>query len=124
MTEGIYGAMCEGIVHAALDGYNGTVLCYGQTASGKTHTQIGTPADPGITILGLTDVFRLVELRQRGGTGTGTGTGNGAASTYTVTASYLEIYNERIYDMLAPVIETLYGLFCAPVRGSEANAAE
>ena len=34
------------------------------------------------------------------------------------------IYYSLASAEVAPVIETLYGLFCAPVRGSEANAAE
>lgn len=33
------------IVHAVLNGYNGTVLAYGQTGSGKTHTLLGAIDD-------------------------------------------------------------------------------
>lgn len=33
------------IVHAVLNGYNGTVLAYGQTGSGKTHTLLGNIED-------------------------------------------------------------------------------
>ncbi len=33
------------IVHAVLNGYNGTVLAYGQTGSGKTHTLLGSIED-------------------------------------------------------------------------------
>lgn len=37
------------IVHAVLeDGYNGTIMAYGQTSAGKTHTMFGTGAQRGI----------------------------------------------------------------------------
>ena len=33
------------IVDSVLDGYNGTILAYGQTSSGKTHTMFGEDCD-------------------------------------------------------------------------------
>lgn len=33
------------IVDSVLDGYNGTILAYGQTSSGKTHTMLGEDLD-------------------------------------------------------------------------------
>ena len=38
------------VVDSALDGMNATVMAYGHTSSGKTHTMLGTPAEPGIII--------------------------------------------------------------------------
>jgi centromeric protein E len=36
-------------VHSVLeDGYNGTIMAYGQTSAGKTHTMFGASAAPGI----------------------------------------------------------------------------
>lgn len=39
--EQIYALVAKEIVQDALDGYNGTVLAYGQTSTGKTHTMLG-----------------------------------------------------------------------------------
>ena len=40
-----------------LDGYNGTIFCYGQTNSGKTHTMLGNSLDPGILTCSIGDIF-------------------------------------------------------------------
>ena len=34
-------------------GYHGAVVAYGPTATGKTHTMQGTPADPGVIPLAV-----------------------------------------------------------------------
>ena len=39
--EDIYSFGVKGIIDSVLDGYNGTVLAYGQTSSGKTYTMQG-----------------------------------------------------------------------------------
>ena len=38
MTEPVYKAMVVPLVKQAIEGYNGTMMVYGQTSSGKTHT--------------------------------------------------------------------------------------
>jgi kinesin family protein 3/17 len=40
----IYEETALPIVRAAMEGYNGTVFCYGQTGTGKTHTMEGSSA--------------------------------------------------------------------------------
>ena len=40
-TDEVHDAMGEPIVDAVVDGYNGTLFAYGQTASGKTYTLMG-----------------------------------------------------------------------------------
>ncbi|CAM9556821.1 unnamed protein product, partial [Ectocarpus sp. 12 AP-2014] len=37
------------LVLSAVDGYNSTIFAYGHTGSGKTHTMMGTPSQPGMT---------------------------------------------------------------------------
>lgn len=37
----VYDITVKPIVDSVLDGYNGTILAYGQTSSGKTHTMFG-----------------------------------------------------------------------------------
>ena len=45
----------------ALKGYNVTVLAYGQTSSGKTHTIRGNMEAPGIIPLTAKELFRTIE---------------------------------------------------------------
>ncbi|KAG7488823.1 hypothetical protein MATL_G00037980 [Megalops atlanticus] len=39
--EEVYNSVARNVVLAALDGYNGTVMCFGQTGAGKTYTMTG-----------------------------------------------------------------------------------
>lgn len=39
--EEVYRIVANDIVRAAFQGLNGTIFCYGQTASGKTYTCVG-----------------------------------------------------------------------------------
>ncbi len=45
--------MIPGVLH----GLNATVFVYGATGSGKTHTMVGSSADPGLMILSMNDIF-------------------------------------------------------------------
>jgi centromeric protein E len=83
----VYRTMCEDIVRGSLDGVNGTVFAYGQTSSGKTHTIRGTQAEPGVVGLSIAQVFAAIR----------------AASDreYLLRVSYMEIYNERVRDLLS-----------------------
>ena len=47
-TETIYTDDIEPMIHNALKGYNVTILAYGQTNSGKTHTISGNANSPGL----------------------------------------------------------------------------
>ncbi|XP_051775677.1 carboxy-terminal kinesin 2-like isoform X2 [Erpetoichthys calabaricus] len=79
------------LVQSALDGYNVCIFTYGQTGSGKTYTMEGPdPLDDtmGIIPRAVHQVFNsAVELKDQGW-------------KYTFTASFLEIYNETIRDLL------------------------
>jgi len=71
-----------------LEGYNGTIFAYGQTSTGKTYTMTGTSSVPGIMEYTFKDLFNLQS--------------DYPDSEITIWASYLEIYNEVINDLLAP----------------------
>lgn len=43
----LYDTIAHPIVHSVMCGYNGTILAYGQTASGKTFTMDGPDEPPG-----------------------------------------------------------------------------
>lgn len=81
-----------------LQGYNCTVFAYGQTGTGKTHTMEGVRSeqafqsyaeDPGAGIIPRT-LHHLFEKLNEGD------------SEYSVRVSFLEIYNEELFDLLSP----------------------
>ena len=68
-----------------------------QTGAGKTHTMIGTAADPGVMVLSFRDLFEKAgqhaeEHRVK----------------HNVLVSFLEIYNENIFDLLVSFALVLY----------------
>lgn len=73
---------------AATAGYNGAVLAFGQTASGKSYSILGTPSDPGLV---PRCISRL--LSQGGDQET-------ADDVRTVKVAFVEVYNERVFDLL------------------------
>uniref|UniRef100_A0A8B9RXF0 Kinesin-like protein n=1 Tax=Accipiter nisus TaxID=211598 RepID=A0A8B9RXF0_9AVES len=81
------------LVQSALDGYHVCIFAYGQTGSGKTYTMEGPDAlDPetrGMIPRAVQQVFQGArELTEKGW-------------EYGFTASFLEIYNESLRDLLA-----------------------
>ncbi|CAM6129993.1 unnamed protein product [Calypogeia fissa] len=86
----LYDDAAHPIVHSVMCGYNGTVLAYGQTASGKTFTMEGLDNPPemrGIIPHAFEDIFAHIEQSK-------------SSDHFLVRASYLEIYNEEIRDLL------------------------
>uniref|UniRef100_A0A8C5T5N4 Kinesin family member 12 n=1 Tax=Malurus cyaneus samueli TaxID=2593467 RepID=A0A8C5T5N4_9PASS len=91
------GSGMRQLVELAMDGFSCTVFAFGQTGSGKTYTLMGPlsqsetrPASPAL--LGLMQrsfTCLLEQSRSRG-------------SDLALSASYLEIYNEQIRDLLSP----------------------
>ena len=53
----VYDKTAKLLIPGVLSGHNGTVFAYGATGSGKTHTMVGSAADPGMMVLSLKDVF-------------------------------------------------------------------
>ena len=66
-NEDVYLEVGEDIIQRGLEGYNGTIFAYGQTASGKTHTLMGSPDEPGIiprSVYGVFDAIEKAEFSQ------------------------------------------------------------
>ncbi|KAI8052663.1 P-loop containing nucleoside triphosphate hydrolase protein [Thamnidium elegans] len=83
-NEQVYKAGILDLVRSAMMGYNGTVFAYGQTASGKTY---GTENEPGVIPRAVQEVFSYIEEDTSG-------------REYLLRVSYMEIYNEKIKDLL------------------------
>ncbi|KAI8608764.1 hypothetical protein BC830DRAFT_1153935 [Chytriomyces sp. MP71] len=91
----VYTGCALPLVHRFVAGYNATVLAYGQTGSGKTHT-MGTGLDArdasaetkGIVPRAIEDMFQLLKNKEN--------------TTFALSASFLELYNEDLVDLLNP----------------------
>ncbi|KAF8760056.1 Microtubule binding [Rhizoctonia solani] len=97
----LFSTTAAPLVERFVQGFNCTVLAYGQTSSGKTYTMSGIdldgdPNDPdngmGIIPRAVATIFnRARELKEE----------RGAGWQYTVKASFVELYNEDLIDLLS-----------------------
>ncbi|KAM6321718.1 kinesin-like protein KIF18A [Podargus strigoides] len=78
----------KGVIDGFLNGYNCTVLAYGATGAGKTHTMLGSPEDPGVMYLTVMALYNCMDQIKED-------------KVCNVAVSYLEVYNEQIRDLLA-----------------------
>ncbi|KAL2914024.1 hypothetical protein HK105_206469 [Polyrhizophydium stewartii] len=88
--EVVYDECGSSIVRSLLDGYNGTVMAYGQTGAGKTFTMTGATENykhRGLIPRAISHVFHEIAERP--------------TLAFTVRISYLEVYNEQMVDLLA-----------------------
>jgi centromeric protein E len=72
-----------------INGINLSVFAYGQTSTGKTFTMNGTEKSPGIIPQTIEEIFKLLGEDK-------------TINKYTLKASYLELYNETVNDLLNP----------------------
>ncbi|RMD41911.1 hypothetical protein DV735_g3197, partial [Chaetothyriales sp. CBS 134920] len=83
----VYDATAKRLVRRVMEGYHGTVFAYGMTGTGKTFSMQGTMTSPGVIPLAITDIFSYIrETPHR---------------EFLLRVSYLEIYNEKIHDLLS-----------------------
>ncbi|KAJ3248926.1 Kinesin-like protein kif9 [Chytriomyces hyalinus] len=88
--EKVYDDCGHQIVKSVMEGYNGTIMAYGQTGAGKTFTMTGATENykhRGLIPRAISHVFREIAERPQ--------------MACTIRVSYLEIYNEQIVDLLA-----------------------
>ena len=91
----VYGISALPAVESVLSGYNSTIFAYGQTGTGKTFTMEGFTFDyldpnRGIIPRTIEDIFKYIENNTNSNT------------TFIIRATYLQIYNEQISDLLKP----------------------
>uniref|UniRef100_A0A3B3DVZ8 Kinesin-like protein n=1 Tax=Oryzias melastigma TaxID=30732 RepID=A0A3B3DVZ8_ORYME len=79
------------ILSHVLNGQNASVFAYGPTGAGKTHTMLGSAEKPGVIPRAVREVFNLVNARDED-----------EGWDYSISMSYLEIYNEKVLDLLSP----------------------
>ncbi|KAM8808262.1 centromere-associated protein E [Eudromia elegans] len=88
-TQQLYEGVAVPIVQSAVQGYNGTIFAYGQTASGKTYTMMGSNDSMGVIPKAIQHVFKIIcEIPDR---------------EFLLRVSYMEIYNETITDLLCDI---------------------
>ena len=85
----VYEQTTQPLIDSVLNGFNATVLAYGATGAGKTHTITGTHSDPGIIFRAMKDLYERIEAVKQ-------------SKVIEASLSYLEVYNETIRDLLVP----------------------
>uniref|UniRef100_A0A8C6VE69 Kinesin-like protein n=1 Tax=Naja naja TaxID=35670 RepID=A0A8C6VE69_NAJNA len=86
----LYDETFRPLVDSVLQGFNGTIFAYGQTGTGKTYTMEGVRGDAekrGVIPNSFDHIFTHISRSQN--------------QQYLVRASYLEIYQEEIRDLLS-----------------------
>lgn len=79
----------EGLVTSVLDGYSACIFAYGQTGSGKTYTMEGDVDNESLRgVIPRTLEALCSEMTRR------------SSIEYSIHISMIEIYNEKVYDLL------------------------
>ncbi|XP_009275845.1 PREDICTED: stAR-related lipid transfer protein 9 [Aptenodytes forsteri] len=86
--EMVFQDLGTSVLSGAFRGYNICLFAYGQTGSGKTYTMMGTPASIGLTPRICEGLFSRQDDY------------SDQAASCRVKVSFLEIYNERVRDLL------------------------
>ncbi|XP_059829984.1 kinesin-like protein KIF9 isoform X3 [Hypanus sabinus] len=86
----VYNTVAKKAVSSIINGFSSTIMCYGQTGAGKTYTMTGATEKyeyRGIIPRAIQQIFKEVEEQ--------------ADLALTLYVSYLEIYNETLFDLLS-----------------------
>nr|XP_008507482.1 PREDICTED: kinesin-like protein KIF15 isoform X1 [Equus przewalskii] len=104
--ESVFSAVAKGIVESCMSGYNGTIFAYGQTGSGKTFTMMGPSESDnfshnlrGVIPRSFEYLFSLIDREKEKA---------GGGKSFLCKCSFIEIYNEQIYDLLDSASAGLY----------------
>ncbi|XP_067258735.1 kinesin-like protein KIF16B isoform X2 [Chanodichthys erythropterus] len=97
--EKVFKDLGTDVLKAAFEGYNACIFAYGQTGSGKSHTMMGIPGDVGLIPRICEGLFsRISGMTRRD------------EASFRTEVSYLEIYNERVRDLLRRKMAKTYNL--------------
>ncbi|XP_031170984.1 kinesin-like protein KIF22 [Sander lucioperca] len=92
----VFVSSVKPILPHILTGQNASVFAYGPTGAGKTHTMMGSSDQPGVIPRAVSEVFKLVKAKDED-----------EGWDYSIGMSYLEIYNEKVLDLLSPSSQDL-----------------
>lgn len=103
--EEIFESVAKPVTQYCLQGYNGTIFAYGQTGSGKTFTMQGPMTESGLIDFnqrGLIPrtfeyLFECIRAEEEAAASTSP---DGSGREFLCKCSYVEIYNETIFDLL------------------------
>ena len=87
MQEELFNHGVKELVQSTMNGYNGTIIAYGPTNSGKTYTMRGDNSNLGIIPRAISNILELM---------------NNNNNKTIITVSYLQIYCEIITDLINP----------------------
>ena len=111
-TDEVFRRMGSGLVDEVLRGVNGTIFAYGQTSSGKTFTMQNASEgrDMGLVQCATDHIFSHV------------------ASTpdrhFCIRVSFLEVYNEQLFDLLHPTKDKSVRIHEDPAKGVYVRSKE
>ncbi|KAH8401746.1 hypothetical protein KR009_007617, partial [Drosophila setifemur] len=88
--ETVFDCVGRDILDNAFQGYNACIFAYGQTGSGKSYTMMGSQESKGIIPRLCDELFSAIANKST------------LELMYKVEVSYMEIYNEKVHDLLDP----------------------
>ncbi|XP_078270904.1 kinesin-like protein KIF13A isoform X3 [Rhinoraja longicauda] len=88
--EVVFKCLGEGILENAFQGYNACIFAYGQTGSGKSFSMMGSVDVPGLIPRLCGALFGRISKEEN------------ESHTFKVEVSFMEIYNEKVRDLLDP----------------------
>uniref|UniRef100_A0A1A8UG06 Kinesin family member 15 n=2 Tax=Nothobranchius TaxID=28779 RepID=A0A1A8UG06_NOTFU len=104
--ESVFNSVAKNIVESCMNGYNGTIFAYGQTGSGKTFTMLGpsefdnfTDEFRGVIPRSFEYLFFLINREVEK---------SSKSKSFLCKCSFIEIYNEQIYDLLDTASASLF----------------
>ena len=84
----VFNALGKMVLDNAWEGYHCCLFAYGQTGSGKSFSMVGYGKNKGIVPISMNEIFERVKAQQS------------ETKSFEVCASIIEIYNEKVQDLL------------------------
>ena len=101
--ERVFQALGVDLMDNAFDGYNACIFAYGQTGSGKSYSMMGSREGEGIIPRLCNSLFERIARKMAEESNEGSWQAK-------VEVSYMEIYNEKVHDLLNPATSSRQGL--------------
>lgn len=86
----VYEALGKQVLDNAWEGYHCCLFAYGQTGSGKSYSMVGYGTNKGIVPIACDEIFKRIAANDN------------PNLSFQVEFSMLEIYNEKVQDLLSP----------------------